>query len=295
MYRSFTRTIAGATNRPVFTNVAEAIDLPLPIWLDAPTPDCAIQLEGRLRTAGCARFDIRGDTVPDEVVIPQVARLLDLGSAFTPPVYRGPHASTNIDARGLTRIGSSVDDAGTDNPAFTTAAGQSIHSDGTLQRIGEVPISILYCVRRATDGGATVVFHSVAAFFDLWNSDTAAAAALFEPVLRRTMRLPNRSGTIVDAAFACRGRRVISRYSDTSTERWELSSATDPSALERAVAYLRRRAVPGDPLYAQFEMEPGEGVILLNDEVAHGRTPYVDDPGSPRLLLRALFLKGIRA
>ena len=63
-------------------------------------------------------------------------------------------------------------------PPSAVPTGQRMHTDGTLQDIGEVKASVLVCEAAAAEGGATMLFNTSAAFAELIMTDPAAAVAL---------------------------------------------------------------------------------------------------------------------
>lgn len=229
---------------------------------------------------------IQADQAPGPGTAGQLAARLGLGPAFTPPQYRsGPH----VDGQGVTRI--TADTATTAHPAFGHSTGQELHSDGTLQRIGEIKTTMMLCSRPAASGGTSRLFNAAGTFAALLGQDPAAAAALTAPeVLVRTSNLPGSKGqSVTGPAFAIADGRVISRYSVTSTDAYDPRAVTDPAALDRALTFLQDAVGPGSGFYTEITLTAGQVLLLANDVISHGRTPYHDDPAAPRLLYRALF------
>ncbi len=149
----------------------------------------------------------------------------------------------------------------------------------------------MLCARPAASGGTSQLFSAAGAFAALLNQDPAAAAALTAPeVLIRTSNLPDSRGqSAVGPAFAIADGRIISRYSVTSTDAYDPAAVTSPAALDRALAFLRDAARPGTGYYTEVTLAAGQGLLLANDLISHGRTPYQDNPDAPRLIYRALF------
>jgi hypothetical protein len=229
---------------------------------------------------------IQAHQAPGPRTAGRLAAGLGLGPAFAPPQYR---SRPYVDGQGVTRI--SADAATAAHPAFGQATGQELHSDGTLQRIGEIKTTMMLCARPAASGGTSRLFNAAGAFAALLSRDPAAAAALTAPeVLTRTSNLPDCQGqSAAGPAFAIADGRVISRYSITSTDAYHPGAVTDPAALGRALAFLQDAARPGSGFYTEITLTAGQGLLLANDMISHGRTPYHDDPAAPRLLYRALF------
>jgi len=258
---------------PVFQPGRDLDPVPVHAWDTIPAAT-GREVARRLESAGFAL--IQASQVPGRAAPQQLARQLGLGPVFTPPQYRDrPYT----DGQGVTRIGT---DAAAAHPAFGQATGQHLHSDGTLQRIGEIKTTILLCARPARSGGTSHLFNSAAAFAWLLHEDPAAAAALTAAdVLVRTSTLPDTRGQYsAGPAFAVADGRLISRYSVTGTD-----------TLDRGLAFLQQAARPGSPYYTELVLTAGQGLLLANDLISHGRAAYNDDPDCPRLMLRALFTR----
>jgi hypothetical protein len=251
---------------------------------DHVTPTAAREVALHLAATGYAL--IQGATIPGPEAATLLAGALGLGPAFTPPQYR---SRAYVDGGGVTRI--TADATTTGHPAFGQATGQRMHADGTLQRIGEIKTTLMLCARPAASGGTSQLFNAAGAFAMLLNRDPAAAAALTAPdVLVRTSNLPGTHGqSAAGPAFAIADGRIISRYSVTSTDGYDPAAVTSPAALDRALAFLRDAARPGTGYYAEATLAAGQGLLLANDMISHGRTPYHDHSDAPRLLFRALF------
>ena len=264
-----------------------------PDWPAAPVPagdwehipdGSAREVAARLAAHGYALLE--GSAVPGPGVAAILAGALGLGDAFTPPQYR---SRAYVDGGGVTRI--TADASTTPHPAFGQATGQDLHADGTLQRIGEIKTTLMLCARPASSGGDSLLFNAAGAFAALLNADPAAAAALTAPeVLIRTSNLPDSHGqAAVGPAFAIADGRVLSRYSVTGTDRYDPSAVASPAALDRALAFLAAAARPGTGYYTALTLAAGQALVLANDTISHGRTPYADSPAAPRLLYRVLF------
>jgi Taurine catabolism dioxygenase TauD, TfdA family len=177
------------------------------------------------------------------------------------------------------------------HPAFATRAGQRVHSDGTLQHIGEVKTSLLACRSPASYGGESILFNSTAAFAALATRDEPAAAALMgEAVLVRTANI-NDGDSMAGPAFALHGDQLLSRYSVTATDTFQ-AAGVDPAALNRGLIFLLHHAHPGSPHYLELALSAGQGLLLANDRISHGRRPFRDGT-TPRVMLRALFTRAL--
>jgi hypothetical protein len=214
-----------------------------------------------------------------------VAAACDLGEPLVPQMYR----ASNIYEQGLNRIGRRSEQPAEDHPAFFSTDGQELHSDGTLEPIGRVPTSILLCEAEALRGGATTIFNVVGAFTILKERDPEAAEALLTACLRRTATVGTVGETHLGPAFAERDGEIISRYSVTATDSWEARDC-DPTVLARGVQALEEMA-EHTGLFTEVKLRAGEGLMLANDHVSHGRRPYVDGEGRTRRLVRGLYLR----
>jgi hypothetical protein len=228
---------------------------------------------------------IQGPVVPGPGAVARLAGALGLGPAFAPPQY---NSRAYVDG-GVTRIMADATTAA--HPAFGQAAGQPLHTDGTLQRIGEIKTALMLCARPAASGGTSRLFNASGALAALLNQDPAAAAALTAPeVLVRTSNLPDSRGqSAAGPAFAIADGRIISRYSVTATDTYDPAAVSSPAALGRALQFLRDAARPGTSYYTEVTLATGQGLLIANDMISHGRTPYQDAPDTPRLIYRALY------
>jgi hypothetical protein len=216
---------------------------------------------------------------------------MGLGEPYIPVLYRrtadGVFSAPIVQVSASSVVGSS-------HPAFTTAAGTALHTDGTLERLGDVRTTLLHCHRPSVEGGESHVFDLAAAVDQLLVEDSAAAMTLFDKgVLRRWSTL---EGTALSCTDAVAGRRACGRltvrYSEQDRDEW-LAPPGKERALQRARSWLVERAQPGSPLFTSFSLGPGDLLVLANDRVAHGRGSYRDDPSAPRCLFRALFLESL--
>jgi alpha-ketoglutarate-dependent taurine dioxygenase len=229
---------------------------------------------------------LRGDDV-----VAQLAEALGLGPAFLPPLYEtefGPQTPsiTKLQARGRSSPGT--------HPVFDTSAGQGFHTDGTLQEIGQVQTSLLFCERQAAEGGDSIVFNALAACADLMTSDPAAAATLFDyRCLCRRATINQSKEVAFGPAFAFSDGTLITRYASTGAESWNFEADVN-GHLRRAVNYLAACAQDGSPYVFAFWLHGGDMAILDNARTTHGRTVYKVDRARPRLFYRGLYLASVR-
>lgn len=233
------------------------------------------------RACGYVIVQVPGDE-PNGLDLAQLAAALHLGAAYTPGHYQAsPHTQ-----RGVSRLTASDDPA---HP-FQDRDGQNLHSDGTLQSLGQIATTVMMCVRPAHTGGDTLLFNAIDAFTALHDQDSDAAAQLLHPkALLRTSDLAGSLSTAGPAFGWDSSGAPISRYSLTSTDTYHPSEPARRGDLDRALKFLEDTAVPGGGYSCRLTLQAGQALILANDKLSHGRTAYTDAPGRPRLLLRGLY------
>lgn len=268
---------------PVFEPDRDRRAVPIGTWTGM-SQTAAREVARRLDTAGFAL--IQANDPPDGRSVPGLASAIGLGAVFNPPIYRDrPY----VDALGVTTL--RAEPLHADHPAFQSPGPQALHCDGTLERIGEIKTSVLLCVAPARSGGASLLFNSAGAFGRMLIQDPPAAAAMTAAeMLVRTSGLRGIEGhSGVGPAFAIAESRLISRYSVSATDVFDRSAVADPAALERAIEFLADAARSGSPFAQEITLAAGQGLIMVNDAISHGRRAYEDDPGRPRTFLRAMF------
>ncbi|WP_322769891.1 TauD/TfdA family dioxygenase [Frankia sp. Cr1] len=251
-----------------------------------PTFPERMRLLTRLSRAGFVVFTV--DEEPTSARVCALAGRLGLGAAFVPPLYQPNPAAA--DRLGISRLTVSASTGPTPHPAFEATDAQPFHTDGTLQHLGEVPISILACHTPAASGGQSLLFNATGALAVLADTDPPAAAALMTPgVLVRTATINHCMDMTSGPAFAIDDGRLLSRYSITATDRWNPDAVTDPAAFHRALAFLTAAGSPGSPHRLELRLPAGHGLLFANDRISHGRAAYSDNPTAPRIMLRGLF------
>lgn len=253
----------------------------------SPRPEELTVLAARFTTAGFAVFEVP-DTLPQPGDVTALAGQLGLGEVFTPPLEARGVGQVGADGVSILTAVPADDTAEPVHPGFGTRAGQRVHSDGTLQRIGELRTSLLMCQAPAAHGGESILFNSTAAFAALAATDEAAAVALMgERVLVRTANINGCTDFVAGPAFALADGRLLSRYSVTATDAFH-ADGVDAAALHRGRILLLHHEHPGSPYYLELTLAAGQGLLLANDRIGHGRRPFRDD-ATPRVMLRAVF------
>jgi hypothetical protein len=221
------------------------------------------------------------------------ATVLGLGSAHVPSMYRGDPAAFGYTPEGYNRITRSQNKS---HRFFGTTSAQGFHTDGTLEPIGSIPVSVLWFERAAVRGGHTTLFQAVRAFENLLEEDPKLARTLTaENALTRTAPSARPSQSATGPAFKNLGDGFRTRWADDGSETWYGTGLTGKQRT-RAVAALREMSQPGSPYYVELAIPSGTGLVLRNDVVAHGRTAFFDHPdGENRSLIRGLFTRTITA
>ena len=164
------------------------------------------------------------------------------------------------------------------------------HTDGSTSAIAEPVRSVLlHCVRAAREGGEIGLVDPEIAWLLLREAGAELVAALMQPDAftvtadgaAREGSAPARSHAVfcVDAATGDLDTRFTTRRGGV---RWKFD-ATTTEAAARLLRLMDRDA----RCAIRTRLEPGMGIVCNN--VLRSRASFVDDPASPRLLLRARF------
>ncbi|WP_292765961.1 TauD/TfdA family dioxygenase [Microbacterium sp. UBA3486] len=246
-------------------------------------------LEDLFLEHGIAVF--RGPLSDAATVIHGLRDALDLGDPFSPPLYSGTAA---VRADGLSQLNvDSASAAGGAHPSFGTTDGQRLHTDGTLQPIGLIRTTILYCEQAAADGGGTYFFNSNGVFSRLRREDPDAAEQLSrEGVLRRISNIGDDRHIADGPAFADSDEAGLqTRFALSSTDYWNIPDGEDGRALLRGLSFLLEAQTEGSPDFVELNFEPGMGVLFANDRLSHGRRSFVNHAGAPRSVQRGLYTR----
>jgi hypothetical protein len=165
------------------------------------------------------------------------------------------------------------------------------HNDG-LGYAGLVRTAVLILDRPPLSGGYTFFQNIVRAAPALAATDPEAFRALFLPDAIRALRPRGKGAIKVESPVLFLGRDGAPQaFFRVSTGEYQISWRNDP-AVGRARAVLDRLCAPFGP-DSRFVhlMRPGDTVVIGNQRVAHGRTPFVDPPnGMGRVLARKWFV-----
>lgn len=265
---------------------------------DAPRRFTQIGSNGGVDEAGCrdlisdyrefgfALFQVTESPGDPASTLCTLASALGLSAPFVPPLYRSRedlYAGSGINL--LTTTLSKEPRGG--HPAFQSRGAIELHTDGTLQALGEIPTAVLFCLLPASRGGDTILFDAVGAFADLHSREPNIAVALLdERALSRLATIGGSSEFRSGPVFAIRGEELLARYCVTPRDRWAIYEVNRLAEAKEAMAQM---AKPGSPFYLTLRLEAGQGIILANDRISHGRTDFDDGDSGNRRMLRALF------
>lgn len=172
---------------------------------------------------------------------------------------------------------------------------QAEHADERLYRTNQrilfhcdaADVVGLLCLRSSPGGGVSRLVSSVTVFDELLARRPELAARLCEPMLLDS-RLPAGAAHPTTPVRPCcfDGERLRSfMHLDyfRSVERHP-GAVLDPLAREALDAW---EAIAERPeIHLDMQLQPGDLQLVSNHGVVHARTSYVDDPASPRHLLR---------
>jgi len=172
----------------------------------------------------------------------------------------------------------------------------SWHTDGYYNAADrQIRAWALYCVRDAVEGGDNEVLDHEIAYIRLRDQNPSWIAALMAPDAMTIPANAGEEGTLRDArsgpVFAVDGRdgRLHMRYSARQRNVvWREDAATREAAQALLALFSG-----GDDHMLRVRLAPGQG--LLSNNVLHRRDGFRDDPGRPRLILRARYCDRIAA
>ncbi|MFF2288814.1 TauD/TfdA family dioxygenase [Peribacillus butanolivorans] len=177
--------------------------------------------------------------------------------------------------------------------AFQTNNDQKIHCDGTIEVLGKIKTSILLCAIPAAVGGETIIFNSVAAFYDLLENDNSRyiASSLLDMQALKRVAVNRNNEEYIGPAFAIKNGEIISRFSLDNTCDWDYSFE-NVKLLKEAYALLVDTIVPNSPFYIETKLKCSQGIIMANDKISHGRKGFIDKHFK-REMIRGLFEKDL--
>jgi len=255
------------------------------LWDEASAGAAAGELMRRYHECGYALFVTKsGDS---ESVITSVSRKLGLGETYIPAQYANyPNGSFLVS--GFNKVEATAESS---HRGFSSADAQELHSDGTLEPVGRVATSILFCVYPAAEGGETRIFDSVDAFERVVSVSPELRHSLLDANALSRRDVGRTEATVVGPVFSFTADGALhSRFSMDNTSEWEkgFAKVKDLRRAYDALLCLTRQPDFG----TSVTLRSGWGIVLANSKVSHARTSFRNDPQSPpRLLLRGLFLR----
>lgn len=174
-----------------------------------------------------------------------------------------------------------------------TKQGGNLHTDG-MHRPGPIPTMFaLYCVRQAPVGGTMLLIHAdniIRTLREELHGDEETLHVLQQPFHFDTRdNTPGRPTTVPRPVLQFDGDQPLLCYLRGYVDSGHRRPGVDPltpaqvRALDALDAVLDRA-----DLRTQVRLAPGQLVVVNNRTVVHGRTPFEEEPDSPRgrLLLR---------
>lgn len=242
------------------------------------------QLLKRYYTYGFVIFDF-GDNEVDQETLQDLVNYLGLGDAYIPSVYAN-YKSLKSD-HGFNILNQKYDD--NSHRAFNTSLEQEIHSDGTLEKIGFIKTTLLYCKAQGISGGESTLFNSVGAYFNLIKTNFEISKLLLdENCLRRVSNINYQE--YIGPAFAIQENKLISRFSLDNTCDWNHGFEKLPG-LEKAFTLLTEQVNDQSPYFITCKLKPGQGMLIANNKISHGRKSFKDSKECRREMIRGLFTK----
>jgi alpha-ketoglutarate-dependent taurine dioxygenase len=201
-----------------------------------------------------------------------------------------PQDASGLEVREVQDRGTRIGEGRTARYADSRLGG-SLHTDGAESPFPLPDYFTLCCVRKAARGGAFQMVSAESVYRRLLDRAPELVQTLREPYHfdRRGDPGPDGSLTVAKPIFFERGGRLhvtyLRDYVEIGHGHEEIAdlTTTQRAALDALDAELND---PG--LVVQGYLEPGQVLVIDNQRILHGRTPFEDepDPARKRLLLR---------
>ncbi|GMK47952.1 hypothetical protein PghCCS26_50820 [Paenibacillus glycanilyticus] len=234
---------------------------------------------------GFAVFEIVENDVSDEQLLKLYAQV-GLKDPFVPSIYKD--RSGIYENSGLNYIAANSYSNDIMHRAFQTNNRQELHSDGTLEDIGVIATSTLFCVEPADIGGETIIFNSVGAFYRMLLEEFDVVESLLNECALKRIDLGRTNRVAIGPAFKIIDNKILSRFSMDNTCNWEYGIEID-SKLSIALNEILKYAHEDSPYYTKFKLGKNQGVIMANSKVSHGRESFQNGPINKRKMVRGLF------
>ncbi|MEH6477809.1 MAG: TauD/TfdA family dioxygenase [Sneathiella sp.] len=222
-------------------------------------------------------------------VVAFLASELELGKPYTPPLYQMSSSQNYTESGGFSHVGGPAHSS--NHPAFTSSKELDLHTDGSLDSIGDVQTSILACINPASEGGDSVLFRSAAMAEKLVVEGDVDLEALFSLLaLRRHTTIAERNSHADGPVLDWKGKQIVSRYCITPRDEWRYDAVP---GLKEAREAFEASVKNYTGHIAKVRMLKGQAIIMNNNRISHGRTAFIDDPSRPRHIVRALFRRSV--
>ncbi len=237
--------------------------------------------------AGFVVYEVLNHNSEQDIIL-ELAKQLNLGQPFVPKTYRT--SKHMYEETGLNTI--KVSDG--NHRAFQTNNGQKIHCDGTIEEINKVKTSILHCNISSINGGETIIFNSVGAFYNLLKTSnyTSIMSSMLNNIALKRDALNETADTYIGPAFKIENGELISRFSLDNTCDWNYSFEKI-AGLEEALKLLQEMITLESPYYIETKLRDNQGIIMANNKISHGRKSFDDEGTRKREMIRGLFLNNL--
>ncbi len=216
--------------------------------------------------------------------IRSLANVLGIGEPYLPELYKNS-ACIDYTQSLFNHIGGPSRKS--NHPAFSSQNELNLHTDGTLNYIGEVRLTILGCITEAQRGGESVLFRAAALAEQVMREDRDILAPFFDPrAMRRHATIDENLRYAEGPLLKWVGGELLSSYCTTPRDEWRYDVV--PGLREARRAF--EAAISDFPnLTCTFPLKCGQALVMDNSRLSHGRLSFTDNPSAPRYLLRGLF------
>ncbi|MFC6038919.1 TauD/TfdA family dioxygenase [Paenisporosarcina macmurdoensis] len=236
----------------------------------------------KYKSAGFVVFELLNDSTNQNVML-KIAKRFKLGEPFVPNIYLSKPEIYEKSGLNIIKAGEGT------HRAFQTINEQKIHCDGTIEPIGKIKTSILLCITPAAVGGETIIFNSVAAFYDLYEnkeSNSIMSSFLHFKALKR-VAVNGEKEEYIGPSFLINNGEISSRFSLDNTCDWDFGFR-NVEFLKEAYSLMTEKITPNSPYYIETRLKKNQGIVMANDKISHGRKEYKDG-NSKREMIRGLF------
>lgn len=236
---------------------------------------------------------VDGDSIEHGDKLESLALSLNLGQPFVSNYNRTYFPNKNKD-NNKSEIGQKEENKDKfEHPVFEETGALGQHVDGTFSPLGEVKTTLLLCKKKAISGGDTTLFNAYGAVKKIESESSVLAEAFRDKrALKRRSTFKGISEEMVDCALGLDpvyNREIIRLAFDSSAD-WEAGFGLVPN-LELAYNRLVDIMVLDNEYSLLFSLNEGDIIVMDNTRITHGRTKYVHDAKSPRMMIRSVHNK----